>query len=190
MTTLTVPPATTVRARRNKAVTIAAVAAALILGGVVGAVIVATTNTADPASAPVTAAPVTITAPALPVTGSVPTSPDPVCAEWSSLATDYTAKQSAWAKTDPNVPAAQWTADDRKLNLEVLPVLKSQADDMRRLGDKATDPVVKLLMLQQAAYERLYAERLPNYVPADQSLWQATINFSFAVKTACQTMAR
>lgn len=180
---------TVVRTRRNKALTIAgaAAAAALILGGVVGAVI--GSNTSEPASAPVTAAPVTVTAAAPTISATVPSVADPVCAEWAPIADAYAAKQVPWTKTDPTVPASNWSPEERALQLSMVPVLKSQAADMKELAAKTDNSALKYLLQQQAAYELLYAERLPNYVPADDPLWLAAVNFSSSVKSLCKALA-
>ncbi|MBS1691186.1 MAG: hypothetical protein JST91_02990 [Actinobacteria bacterium] len=174
------------RRGRILAISGAAAAAALIIGGVIGGLVGAGTRGAAPATPP---AAVTVTAEAPSAAASVPATPDPVCAEWNPIATDYATKQAAWAKTDPNIAAADWTPDDRALNLGIVPVLRAQVADMRRLADKAEDPILKGLMLQQAAYEEVYAERLPNYQPSDQKLWQATVHFSSAVSSMCTAVA-
>ncbi|MEN4476595.1 hypothetical protein [Mycolicibacterium cosmeticum] len=175
------------RRGRLLAISGAAAAAALIVGGVIGGLVGSgTRDVAAPGGPP---AAVTVTAEAPSAAASVPVSPDPVCAEWNPIATDYATKQAAWAKTDPNVPASDWTPEDRALNLGIVPVLRAQVADMRRLAGKAEDPILKGLMLQQAAYEEVYAERLPNYQPSDQKLWQATVHFSSAVNSMCTAVA-
>ena len=176
---------------RHRALTIAgaAAAAALILGGIVGGLIGAGTHN-DQAPSPAHAAPVTVTATAPPISAAVPTRPDPVCAEWNPIATEYATKQEAWGKTDPNVPASQWSPEERALNIDIVPVLRAQAIDMRHLAAKATDPVLRTVMLEQASYEDAYADRLPDYQPADKALWEATVRFSSAVNSMCTAVLR
>ncbi|MBL3752919.1 hypothetical protein [Mycobacteroides abscessus] len=181
--------ATTVRTRRNKAAAIAgaAAAAALIIGGAVGAVI--GTSTSEPASAPIAEAPITITAPAPALTATVPTVADPICAQWAPMATDYANKQAPWLKGDPNVSASNWSPAERAQNLAIIPVLQQQAADMRNLASKTDNPALKYMLQQQAAYEQLFADRLPNYVTADEELWLAAVNFSNSVKSLCMAVA-
>ncbi|WP_099250293.1 hypothetical protein, partial [Mycobacterium sp. shizuoka-1] len=171
--------------RNGQLLTVAGITAAiaLLIGGVIGGLIGSgnrNTTTAAPA-------PVTITAEA-PVAdlSAIPATPDPVCAEWSPLLDSYNAKQAAWTKTDPSVPAAEWTAEQRELSLRMVPVLRAEADDMRRLADKADDPYLAGLMRGQAVYEDEYADRLAtNYEPSDHRLWNAVIAFSGTVKAVC-----
>ncbi len=173
--------------RRGKILAAAGAAAtvALIIGGVIGGLIGYNNRGTAP-----TAAPVTITAEAVPPEPpAVPSKPDPVCAEWGPMATDYTSKQVEWSKGDPAVPASRWSSEERAENMAIIPVLRAQADDMRKLADRAQDPVLRSLLQSQAAFEDAYADRLPVYEPGDQRLWQAAINFSSAVKSQCTAMA-
>ncbi|WP_235215993.1 MULTISPECIES: hypothetical protein [Mycobacterium] len=170
----------------------AAAAAALLIGGIAGGLIGYSTADQDntTTAAP---APTTITAPAKPaqINPTIPTTPDPVCAEWAPLADSYASKQSAWGQRggDPTTPADAWTPEQRDLNLSVIPVLRAQAADMRRLADKAQDPLLQGLMRGQAAYEDAFAVRLANYQPSDRPLWQAAVDFSGAVRAACTAVA-
>lgn len=161
----------------------AAAAVALIVGGVIGGLIGYGNGGGDTTAAP--AVTVTAEAPPAQISATIPATPDPVCAEWNPIATDYASKQAEWAKTDPNVPAAQWSPQERALNMGIIPVLRDQAADMRRLAEKAEDPLLRALLESQAVYEEAYANRLPNYQPNDQRLWQAAINFSSAVNSLC-----
>lgn len=180
---------TVVRTRRNKALAIvgAAAAAALILGGVVGAVI--GSSTSEPASAPVTAAPVTVTAAAPTISATVPTVADPVCAEWAPATSNYLAKQKGWLNTDPNIPADHWSPEQRAQTTEVIPVLKSEAEDLNKFADKATNPVLQSLLKTQSQYISLFASRLPTYVPGDDRLWQAANDFGNAINSMCYALA-
>ncbi|MCH9736277.1 MAG: hypothetical protein K0U78_17270 [Actinomycetia bacterium] len=158
-----------------------------VITGLIGNVLGATGDIHTPAVAPNT---ITVTAeassPPLPV---VPSKPDPVCAEWSPMATDYASKLAEWAKGDPAVPSSRWSAEERAQNFAAIPTIRAQAKDMRRLAKQAQDAVLRSLMLSQAAYEEAYADRVPTYAPDDQRLWQAAINFSAAVKSQCTALA-
>jgi hypothetical protein len=73
--------------------------------------------------------------------------------------------------------------------MSIIPVLRAQAADMRRLAGKAEDSFLARLMRQQALYEDAFADRIPNYEPADQALWQAAIDYGAAVRASCLTVA-
>ncbi|PEG33230.1 hypothetical protein CQY20_31865 [Mycolicibacterium agri] len=181
-------PARPRRSSRGKWIALAAGAtAALLIAGLIGGAIGATTNrhdqTSPPAAAPQT---ITVTEPLNPV---IPTTPDPVCAEWSHLNDDYRAKRADWVKTDPDIPAGQWSAEQRTLNMAVIPVMKAEAADMRRLAEKAADPVLRTMLQMEAMYMDAYAGRLPTYTPPDdQRLWVAATDFGNAVNSMCYAM--
>lgn len=161
-------------------------AAALVVGGVVGGIIGSSNNKDSNTSA---AAPtVTVEAAAPQINPTIPATPDPVCAEWGPISNAYGAKQDKWAQTDAKMPASAWGPEQRALNMDMIPIIRSQAADMKRLADKAQDPFLARLMREQAMYEDEFASRLPNYVPSDQALWQAAIDYGAAVRATCLTV--
>ncbi|MBE5477695.1 hypothetical protein E3G68_005028 [Mycobacteroides abscessus] len=180
---LTAPVAPS-RRGRILAISGAAAAAALIVGGVIGGLI--GSDTRDTAAAPAPA-PVTVTAEAPPekINVNIPSTADPACQEWAPIVDSYNGKQSAWTKTDPNLAAQQWSPEQRALSLSMIPVMQAEAADMRMLASKARDPYLASLMSGQAVYEDEYASRLANYQPSDHRFWDAVISFSGAVKAVC-----
>ena len=104
-------------------------AVALLVGGVIGGLIGYGNGHRDN-GAQTTAAPppATVTAPApVQVNPAIPTTADPVCAQWAPLLDSYNAKDEAWTKTDPNIPADQWSPDRRAANMAIVPVMKAEA---------------------------------------------------------------
>jgi len=181
-------PARPKRARRWAGIG-AVAGVALLVGGIIGSFLVPGKGVRGSTQ---TAAPVTVTAPAGPssLNPTIPVTPDPVCAEWSPISQDYLNKEADWAaKSDPKVAMAQRPPEVQALTTAVIPVLKSEAADMRRLADKAQDPLLKALMRGQAIYEDAYADRLPNYQPSDGRLWTAAVDFANAVNSMCNAVA-
>jgi hypothetical protein len=172
--------------RRFWTIVSAAVATALVTGGVIGGVITGTESRSD-SKATVNAAPVTVTkkAPPAQITPTIPTIPDPVCPEWAPLLDAYNAREAPWTKTDPQIPASQWSEQQRDLTIAVISIMREEANDMRRLSAQAQDPYLAGLMRGQATYEDAYATKLHNYVPADHKYWDAVIAFSGTVKAVC-----
>jgi hypothetical protein len=160
-------------------------AVALIAGGIIGGLIGAgRTDSSTTASAPA----ITVEVAAPQVDPTIPTTPDPVCAEWAPISNSYAAKQAEWGKTDAKIPATDWGPEQRALNINIIGVLRDQAADMKRLASKATDPFLARLLREQALYEEEFANRLPNYQPSDQVLWQAAIDYASAVRATCLTV--
>ncbi|OMC31599.1 hypothetical protein A5740_14830 [Mycobacterium sp. GA-1841] len=185
------------RARTWKAVG-AATAAVLLVGGVL-AVTLPNNEEGQTASAPVSP-PSTKAVPAEPVSsaaidhvGARPTQafaaakPDPVCGQWQRASAGYDNKQRAWAKTDHRVPAARWAPKQRSVTMAVIPVMREESAELRRLADKATDPLLSGLLRAQSRYVDNYAAKLAKFQPADQAQWTAATAIDAAVKAVCTT---
>lgn len=166
---------------------VAAVVAVVLVGGVASAVL--TRDEAEPTSAaPTTDAkpvPAESVAPAVMNFAAIPGKADPVCAPWERSSASYGAKLQAWVKTDPRVPAARWSPKQRAVTLAVIPVMRQEAAELRRLADKARDPLLANLLRGQAMYEDAYAGRLPQFQPTDHALWKASSALSGSVKAIC-----
>ncbi|HEY0229058.1 MAG TPA: hypothetical protein VGC05_22260 [Mycobacterium sp.] len=122
---------------------------------------------------------------------AIPAATDVVCATWALATNDYRTKEDDWAKTDPCISASQWSPQQRAISLNVIPVLRQEAADLRGFAAKATDPTLRFLMQLEAAYQEAFADRLPSYTPpADQLLWQAAINASVMINSQCYAVAR
>ncbi|MDH6193966.1 hypothetical protein M2272_000587 [Mycobacterium frederiksbergense] len=187
----------TKRMRSWKAVG-ATTAAALLIGGVAAVAlsgrddaqavaVPAPTNTAN-AAKPVPAeavAPAAIEAPAALAFASA--LPDPICVQWQRASAGYDAKQQAWAKSDPRVPAARWSPKQRDVTMAVIPVMREEAAELRSLADKAKDPLLAGLLRGQSRYVENYAARLPKFQPGDQVNWTAATALGGAVKAICST---
>jgi len=105
------------------------------------------------------------------------------------MSSSYATKQAEWGKTDAKIAATDWGPEQRALNTDIIGVLRDQAVDMKRLASKANDPFLARLLREQALYEEAFANRLPNYQPSDQALWQAAIDYAGAVRATCLTVA-
>lgn len=175
----------------------ATTAAALLVGGVVA---VTTTGRQDDQpvaeAAPSSAKPVpaeVVTSSTMNKPGKKPAQafaaqkPDPVCGQWQRASAGYDGKQRAWAKTDHRVAAARWSRKQRSVTMSVIPIMRQQADELRRLADKATDPLLTGLLRAQSRYVDNYADKLPKFEPSDHANWTAAIAMDGAVKAACST---
>ncbi|BEL41689.1 hypothetical protein [Mycobacteroides abscessus] len=177
------------RRGRLLAISGAAAAAALIIGGVIGGLIGAGTrgDTTTTTSAPVT---VTAEAPSRPAADTAaPNTPDPVCALWAPVNDNYYHQRQAWRQiANPDIPATQWSAEQRSATMAVVPLLKDEAAKLRDIAPQAKSPTLQSLLQIEAGYQEAYANRLPNYVPADNQLWSAANSLSDAVNAMCYAM--
>jgi hypothetical protein len=114
---------------------------------------------------------------------------EPLRAEWAVVGDRGRAERAAWRATDPYVPAAQWSDSQRDLNLDLVPALLAEADDLRRLAATASEPLATVLAVV-AGYESEFAQRIPNSVPAaDLPVWRAATEAAILANSLCQAVA-
>lgn len=172
--------------RRGATAAIAAAVAALALGA---GWLMGGQAAAGDKGASVKSAPVTVTAEVPPPNdATIPQVPDRVCSEWASTTKRYMARREDWVATDPNIPAAQWSSQQRALTAAVIPIMEDEAADLKNLADRAAAPELRVLLQLSAEYQAAFAEKLPTYVPADHALWAAAIDFANAVNSYCSAL--
>jgi hypothetical protein len=164
---------------------------ALVVGGLTGGVMWPgkTSDSAIPStSAPATE---TVSASPIPLAPAIPTSVDPICAQWGPMNDKYRAQRVDWAKTDPSIPAAQWSPEQRSVTMGMVPGLRSEATDERALATRATVPVLRELIELRALYGDAFADRLPNYDPnTDKNFWIAVTDFGNTINSLCSAVAQ
>ncbi|WP_217154943.1 hypothetical protein [[Mycobacterium] fortunisiensis] len=114
------------------------------------------------------------------------TTTDPICPDWQSASDQFLADVADWLKTDPNVPAGQWSPQDKALNGAAIPVLRQSADALEGLGHRSENPVLQDFAVLSAQYRRGYARALATYTPADKHLYNASIYSVGLVIGACK----
>jgi hypothetical protein len=111
---------------------------------------------------------------------------NPVCQPWDESVTQFLNDTKAWGVTSPDIPANQWSPEQKAINDDVSPIMTSFADKLIELGDQSNDPMLRDLADLSAQYRRAYVLALANYVPADKYLAQTSILLSGVVLAACQ----
>lgn len=126
-----------------------------------------------------------------------PSQPTPVVESSSSTCTDIVslrerlvADTADWVKLDPNIPATEWTPDQRALSDATGPVMRRFADDLEKLGADSENPVFQDLASFGAVYFRAYVAGLPTYVAADSYLSRAGSRANNVLVAACQAVAQ
>lgn len=137
----------------------------------------------------VKSAPVTVTAEAPPpAAATIPQVPDRVCSEWAAITKGYMARREEWVATDPNLPASQWSSQQRALTAAVIPMMREESAELKALAERATAPELRMLLQLSAEYQGAFADRLSAYVPADHDLWAAAIRFADAADSFCSAL--
>lgn len=163
--------------RSGSALRLGAVAlGCLIAGGLVGGLLGFRAGVNDTRAAPTFADQSTV---------NIPSTPDPVCPQWAAINTQGRAARAEWQKTDPSIPANQWSAEQRELNKQLVPKLQDEAAALRQLAAQAREPALATTLRIMAAYEDAYADRIPTYSPADLPLWRAATEAAALANSLC-----
>lgn len=115
--------------------------------------------------------------------------PNPVCTNWDSTLRQFQADTTAWLKTDPDIPASQWTPEQKAINDEVAPIMERLATRMNELGEQSANPTLQDFAALSAQYRLAYVKALPTYTPADKYLASTSIRLAAMINSACQAVS-
>jgi hypothetical protein len=111
--------------------------------------------------------------------------PNPTCDDWSAALDDFDKETVDWLAIPSDIPASQWTPEQRAVNDAVAPVMIAMADNLQALGERSGNLTFRDFAELSAQYRRAYVHALPTYIPADNYLSEAAISLGSVVKTAC-----
>jgi hypothetical protein len=86
---------------------------------------------------------------------------------------------------DPNIPATQWTADQKATVDRAAPIMTAFADKAEEIGRSRDNPVLEDIAVLSAQYRRAIVKALPTYTPADNYLSEVSTFSAQAINTAC-----
>jgi hypothetical protein len=110
---------------------------------------------------------------------------NPVCAEWESALARFSDDSAAWRAIDANIPASNWTPDQKAVNDAVIPRMNALADEVEKLGRGSNNPTLEDFAVLSAQYWRAFALATPSYTSADVYLGNAGNYSAYFVKEAC-----
>ncbi|OMC51909.1 hypothetical protein A5742_17365 [Mycolicibacterium fortuitum] len=113
-------------------------------------------------------------------------SPDPVCPAWQAALDQFRADTTDWRGIAPDVPAAQWSPEQKTVTEAVAPVMRESADTLEGIGRRSSNPTLQDFAVLAAQYRRAYAQALPTYAPGDQYLAAAALRVGGVVLGACK----
>ncbi|ULN35586.1 hypothetical protein [Mycolicibacterium smegmatis] len=114
--------------------------------------------------------------------------PNPLCADWNSALTQFSADTKAWLATDPAVPASQWSVEVKSIHSDVVPVMQRLASQIQVLGKKSGNPIWQDLADLSVQYRTAYVKAIPTYIPADNYLVTVSSRLNGMVDAACQAV--
>lgn len=112
-------------------------------------------------------------------------SADPICPEWASQLSRVNADTTAWQNIPVDIPASQWTPEQKAIMEAVKPVIKAHSDKIEQLGQRSNNPILKDFVDLCVQYLRAYALALPSYVAADGYLSNVNMYSASLIRAAC-----
>jgi hypothetical protein len=112
---------------------------------------------------------------------------DPVCSQVLQRQSTFSHDTAAWGNMIFTVPGNQWTPQQSAVEQAAVPVFKTYADDLEKLGRKSSNPLVQDFSAMAAQYYRAYASSIgPDYAgQADNFLVAAAFGFDNTVADGC-----
>jgi hypothetical protein len=111
---------------------------------------------------------------------------DPVCSDWAAVFEKFDGDTANWRTLRTDVPADQWTPEQKALNDAVVPIMNKFADDLESLGRRSRNPILEDFAVLSAQYRRAYVLALPSYTSVDNYLANASTNLVKSVYSACE----
>jgi hypothetical protein len=112
-----------------------------------------------------------------------------VCHDWGQRLERFFGDTTAWKAISEDIPASQWTPEQKAINDAVAPVMTSLAGDLEKLGRQSNNAVIEDFAVLSAQYRRAYVQALPTYTPADNYLVNASTYLARAVEQGCKVLA-
>lgn len=110
------------------------------------------------------------------------------CGEWISVTDQYRADTEAWRGIAANIAASEWTTEQKSIYDGVIPVMRSYADTVERIGRESGNSVFEDISVLSAQYTRAYILAIPNYAPADNFLSQTALHLSSTIYSGCEAV--
>ncbi|MGY1992474.1 hypothetical protein [Mycolicibacterium fortuitum] len=114
------------------------------------------------------------------------TSPDPICPDWKTALDQFAAQTAAWSEMKSDIPASQWSPEEKGIVDAVQPLMHESADMLEGLGRRSENATVQDFATLAAQYRRAYALSLPSYRPADKYLAVAALRATGVILGACK----
>jgi hypothetical protein len=110
---------------------------------------------------------------------------DPACSDWVSTYNKFDADTAPWRALDPNVPATQWTSDQKAIVDGAALIMTAFADRAEEIGRRSDNPTFEDIAVLSAQYRRAIVKALPTYTSADNYLSEVSTFLAQTINTAC-----
>lgn len=111
---------------------------------------------------------------------------DPSCAAWRPVSQTFAdVSNKGWDKRDPDIPAEDWTPEQRSEYEEASQAMRTAADQAVALAKVTPHRVMREFYEQFIAYARAYSDALPTYKPKDDHLARVVTSSSNLLNDVC-----
>ncbi len=115
---------------------------------------------------------------------------DASCAAWTAINNELANSGTGlWNERDRSVPASAWTPRQRAQYIAAAQSMRGAAAQTIGLVKLTPHRVMRELYQQFIAYARAYAERIPKYTPADNTLAGTANSASSALGAICAAIS-
>jgi len=108
-----------------------------------------------------------------------------VCAKWSSVWDEFNDDVRDWLDMDPDIPATEWSAEQKAIGHQMKPVMMRLADQVQVLGARSGNPILQDFAELSAQYRRAYAYAIDTYMPPDEYLALVSLRIGGIISGAC-----
>ncbi|WP_135451385.1 hypothetical protein [Mycobacterium sp. DL99] len=112
---------------------------------------------------------------------------NPTCSDWDALVSKFDDDTKSWRSIDKNIPAKEWSPEQKSVNDAVAPIMTASADEIERLGRQSGNPELEDIAILAAQYRRAFVIALPGYTAADAYLELTATNLVRLVNWACKS---
>ncbi|WP_102145568.1 hypothetical protein [Mycobacterium hubeiense] len=113
-----------------------------------------------------------------------------VCEEWISSTDQYDKDTQAWLAIDANIPASEWTAEQKAVYNSAASIMTARADAIERMGRESNNAVIEDFAVIAAQYLRAYVLTIPKYTSNDNFLSDSARYLVGTVHWACKAVRR
>ncbi|TXI60487.1 MAG: hypothetical protein E6Q55_19130 [Mycolicibacterium mageritense] len=115
--------------------------------------------------------------------------PISICDRWNLEATNFNASIADWQSVSSNIPASEWTPEQRAIYDAVAPVMIAYANKVEELGRQSGNAIVEDIAVLSAQYRRAYVKALPGYTVADNDLSNTASYSAAIINVACKVVS-
>lgn len=117
----------------------------------------------------------------------VDSSSNSVCKDWLSLIEQFDKDTAQWVTVDANISASEWTPEQKSIYEAVVPVMRTQADSMEKLGRSSNNPILEDFAVLSSQYMRAYVVAIPHYTASDNFLSDSSRFLTSTIVWACRS---